>query len=80
MLFPQLDAATVINKKAGHLRRPQRLVRGRELMQQRRLLDKRSKRLDRSVVCRRFVLEACKLQAYLTHGLWKFARLSGSAP
>ena len=67
-LFAEPEAATMINQKAGHLRRLQRPLRGRELMQLRRLLDKRSKRLDRSVVCRRLVLEACKLQAYLTHG------------
>ena len=62
------EAATMIHKKAGHLRRLERPLRGREHLQQRRLLGKRSKRLDRSVVCRRLVLEACKLQAYLKHG------------
>ena len=67
-LFPDLEAATMINKKVGRLRRLQRPLRGKELMQLRRLLGKRSKRLDCSVDCRRLVLEACKLQAYLTHG------------
>ena len=56
------------NNTAGHMKRYERPLEGLELMQPRRLLDKRSKRLDRSAVCSRLLLKACKLRTYLTHG------------